>query len=59
MKTFVKILVVVSVSVIGINCNAQKLSQEGIPLIIVKEQSDEVIFEKIFVKKDQTEVIDD
>ncbi len=59
MRAFVKILLVVIVSVIGINCNAQKSSQEGIPLIIVKEQSDGVVFEKISIKKDQTEVIAD
>lgn len=45
-----------------LNCavsNAQKLSQQGIPLIIVKEQNNRVIFDKIFVKRNQIEVIAD
>ena len=58
MKLTLKLLLL-GILLSGQICNAQKPSDESIPLIVVKEQGSGVVFEKIFIAKDQIEVIAD
>ncbi len=43
----------------GQNSIAQNLSEKSIPLIVLKEQDKAVVFEKIYIADDHTEVIND
>lgn len=58
MKLTLKLLLL-GILLTGQNCYAQKSSEKSIPLIVVKEQDNGVVFEKIFIAEGQIEVIAD
>jgi len=58
MKITLKLLLL-GILLNGQICDAQESSENSVPLIVVKEQDNSVVFEKIFIAEGQIEVITD
>lgn len=59
MRHFKFTLLLLGILLTGQNSHAQKSTDKAIPLIIVKEQSDGVVFERILIEQNQMKVLTD